>query len=88
MAGGSSEPPGPGANAAGPGLFRYRTSCGTVFGHTGNIFGYTQFAAAAPDGTRSATASVTAQLTPETAPAVFVKVRRAGELAVCAALAR
>jgi D-alanyl-D-alanine carboxypeptidase len=88
VAGGSSEPPGPGANAAGLGLFRYRTSCGTVYGHTGNIFGYTQFAAATLDGTRSATVSVTAQRTPENAPAVFAKVRRAGELAVCAALAR
>ena len=38
---GSSEPPGPGTNAAGLGIFRYRTRCGTVFGHTGNFPGYT-----------------------------------------------
>jgi len=88
VAGGGSEPPGPGANAAGLGLFRYRTSCGVVYGHTGNTLGYTQFAAATGDGSRSATVSVTAQLTPGNAPAVYRKIRRAAELAVCAALAR
>ena len=88
VAGGGSEPPGPGVNAAGLGLFRYRTACGTVYGHTGNFFGYTQFAAATLDGTRSATVSVTSQITPTTAPTIFPKVRRAGLLAVCAALAR
>ncbi len=35
--GGGSEPPGPGKNSAGLGVFRYETSCGTVWGHTGNI---------------------------------------------------
>jgi D-alanyl-D-alanine carboxypeptidase len=53
--GGSSEPPGPGKNAAGLALFRYRTRCGTVWGHTGNTPGYTQFAAASGDGRRSVT---------------------------------
>ena len=43
---GSSSPPGPGANAAGLAIFRYRSRCGTVFGHTGNIPGYVQWAAA------------------------------------------
>src|SRR4029079_4110646 len=32
---------GPGPNAAGLGIFRYRTSCGTVYGHTGNTLGFT-----------------------------------------------
>jgi hypothetical protein len=59
--GGSSEPPGPGKNAAGLALFRYRTRCGTVWGHTGNTPGYTQFAAASGDGRRSVTVSVNAQ---------------------------
>ena len=36
---GESDPPGPGENAAGLGLFRYRTRCGTVVGHTGSIPG-------------------------------------------------
>jgi D-alanyl-D-alanine carboxypeptidase len=33
-----------------------------VYGHTGNIFGYTQFAVASPDGQRSATMSISSQL--------------------------
>src|SRR5215218_2949987 len=39
--GGSSDPPGPGKNSAGLAIFRYETRCGTVWGHTGNTFGYT-----------------------------------------------
>ena len=50
---GNSEPPGPGRNAAGLGLFRYRTRCGTMFGHTGNTPGYTQFFAVSRNGQRS-----------------------------------
>src|SRR5262249_19022338 len=78
VAGGSSEPAGPGINAAGLGLFRYRTTCGTVWGHTGNTLGYTQFAAASPDGRRSATLAVTSQVT--TAPAILARFRRAAGL--------
>jgi D-alanyl-D-alanine carboxypeptidase len=86
--GGSSEPPGPGKNSAGLGIFRYESRCGTVWGHTGNTFGYTQFAAASGDGRRSVTVSINAQHTPTTgSPAVFRALRRAEELAVCAALA-
>jgi D-alanyl-D-alanine carboxypeptidase len=86
--GGGSEPPGPGKNAAGLALFRYRTRCGTVWGHTGNTPGYTQFAAASADGRRSVTVSVNAQFTPTSGePAVFRALRRAEGLAVCAALA-
>jgi D-alanyl-D-alanine carboxypeptidase len=86
--GGSSEPPGPGMNSAGLGIFRYETPCGTVWGHTGNFLGYTQFAAASADGRRSVTVSINAQNTPtEGRPAVFRALMRAEELAVCAALA-
>lgn len=56
--GGESGPPGPGLNAASLSLFRYQTDCGVVYGHTGNTPGYTQFAVASPDGTRSATVSM------------------------------
>ena len=42
---GSSEPPGPGTNSAGLAVFRYQTKCGTVYGHTGNTAGFTQFIA-------------------------------------------
>ena len=86
--GGSSEPPGPGMNSAGLAIFRYQTRCGTVWGHTGNFLGYTQFAAASADGRRSVTVSINAQHTPTTgSPVVFEALRRAEELAVCAALA-
>jgi hypothetical protein len=46
--------PGPGRNSAGLAVFRYRTRCGTVYGHTGNFPGYVQFAAATRDGSRAA----------------------------------
>jgi D-alanyl-D-alanine carboxypeptidase len=86
--GGSSEPPGPGKNSAGLGVFRYETKCGTVWGHTGNTPGYTQFMAASPDGSRSVVVSVNEQLTPtEGAPGAFDALRRAEDRAVCAALA-
>jgi D-alanyl-D-alanine carboxypeptidase len=86
--GGSSEPPGPGKNSAGLGIFRYETRCGTVWGHTGNYPGYTQFMAASPNGKRSMTVSVNEQLSPiEGKPAVFEALRRAEARAVCAALA-
>jgi len=84
---GSSEPPGPGENSAGLGLFRYDTRCGTVYGHTGNTAGYTQFAAATADGARTVTVSVTGQLTPDTAPELFAQLRGVFELATCAAVA-
>jgi len=86
--GGSSEPPGPGRNSAGLAIFRYETRCGTVWGHTGNTLGYTQFMAASSDGRRSVTVSVNTQLTPEVGePRAFKALRRAEALAVCAALA-
>ena len=86
--GGGSEPPGPGKNSAGLALFRYETRCGTVWGHTGNTLGYTQFMAASPNGRRSVTVSINSQITPtEGAPGVFEALRRAERLAVCAALA-
>ena len=86
--GGSSEPPGPGKNSAGLGIFRYETRCGTVWGHTGNYPGYTQFMAASPNGKRSVTVSVNEQLSPiEGAPGVFDALRRTEVRAVCAVLA-
>jgi D-alanyl-D-alanine carboxypeptidase len=83
---GTSEPPGPGENSAGLGLFRYDTPCGTVYGHTGNTPGYTHFAAATEDGHRTVTVSVNGQITPSTAPQPFEHLRHVFGLAVCAAL--
>jgi len=83
---GESGPPGPGTNSAGLGIFRYQTSCGTVYGHTGNFPGYTLFAAANPAGTRSAVVFVNQQLTYDPPSTAFTELRQADELAVCAAL--
>lgn len=80
----NSSPPGPGQNAAGLGIFRYRTGCGTVFGHTGSILGYTQLIAANRSGRRSVTFSVNSQLE----GAALERLREAEEAAVCLALAR
>ena len=87
--GGSSEPPGPGYNSAGLAVFRYETKCGTMWGHTGNTSGYTQFMAASPNGRRSVVVSINEQLFPPEVgtPAAFEALRRAEERAVCAALA-
>jgi len=83
---GSSEPPGPGTNSVGMAVFRYRTSCGTVYGHTGNTPGYTQFIAATRNGKRSAVVSINSQLTPTRNAKRFVELRKIFGLAVCAAL--
>jgi D-alanyl-D-alanine carboxypeptidase len=80
---GSSEPPGPGRNSAGLGIFRYQTACGTVYGHTGNFPGYTQFAAASRSGRDSVTVSVTEQLNPAIHARVFKALRQLYALAVC-----
>ena len=81
---GSSEPTGPGENGAGPAQFRYDTRCGTVYGHTGSIMGYTQFMAATADGSRSVTFTISSQVTDELLPTL----RAVEELAVCEALER
>jgi D-alanyl-D-alanine carboxypeptidase len=85
----TSDPPGPGENSASLGLFRYQTECGTVYGHTGSIFGYTQFAVASPDGRRSATASISLQRDEHSegqAGRVFESLQRLELAAICYAL--
>jgi len=85
---GSSEPPGPGQNSAGLAIFRYRTGCGTVYGHTGNTPGYTQFVAASANGRRSMVVSVNSQITPTSNPERFTELRQIYILAVREALTR
>ena len=86
---GGSEPPGPGVNSAGMSLFRYRMPCGTIYGHTGNFFGYTHFAASTLNGRRAATVSVNLQLNPATgSPPAYRAMHKAFGRAACAALAR
>ena len=83
------DPPGPGQNRGGLTLYRYRTRCGVVFGHSGNFPGFTQWVAASPDGTRSAVVTANLQLSaPNTGPQdVFRELRGIFRLAACAALA-
>ena len=81
--GGASSPPGPGRNAAGLALFRYRTRCGTVYGHTGNFPGYVQFAAASADGRRAVTTSLNI---PAPSGRLLARLRGVQARAVCALL--
>ncbi len=82
---GSSSPPGPGTNSAGLAVFKYVTSCGTVYGHTGSTPGYTQFGAATLGGGNSVTVTATEQLSARVHPHVLAALRHAELLAVCAA---
>ncbi|HKJ36486.1 MAG TPA: serine hydrolase domain-containing protein [Solirubrobacterales bacterium] len=84
--GASSEPRGPGKNSAGLSLFRYRTRCGTVFGHTGNTPGYTQLIAANRTGRRSVAFTINLQYS--RVDGLLGELRKAETKAVCAALAR
>ena len=80
---GSSSPPGPGTNSAGLAIFRYRTRCGTVYGHTGNFPGYVQFAAASRDGKRAITTSLNI---PAPTGGLLARLRAMQETGVCALL--
>ena len=80
---GSSSPPGPGTNAAGLAVFRYRTRCGTVYGHTGNLPGYVQWAAATRDGKRSVTTTLNI---PAPEGKLLKQLRSVQAQAVCALL--
>ena len=84
---GNSSPPGPGTNSAGLAVFKYVTSCGTVYGHTGNTLGYTQFGAATLGGGNSVTVTANEQLSTTVHPEVLAVLRQAELLAVCAAMA-
>jgi len=83
--GGASVPPGPGANSAGLALFRYRTRCGTVYGHTGSFPGYAQWIAATADGRRSATTTLNI---PPPEGAEIEPLRRVQTAVVCALLSK
>jgi D-alanyl-D-alanine carboxypeptidase len=84
---GSSSPPGPGQNAAGLGIFRYRTGCGDVYGHTGSFPGYRLFVAGSAGGSRSVVFVVNAQIVPgQGSQKVSAAIRGAQARAVCEAL--
>jgi D-alanyl-D-alanine carboxypeptidase len=82
---GSSSPPGPGTNSAGLSLFRYKSRCGTVYGHTGNFPGYVQWAAATANGKRSVTTSLNI---PAPTGKLLKELRSVQAKAVCALLRR
>jgi D-alanyl-D-alanine carboxypeptidase len=85
---GSSSPPGPGKNFAGLGIFRYRTGCGTVYGHTGSFPGYRVFIAASADGKRSVVFVANAQIVPGSGSQKVAKaITKTQAAAVCRALA-
>ena len=69
-------------------IFRYRTRCGTVYGHTENFLGYTQLAAASRGGAHPVSVTATEQLNLRVHPRVLAALRHAELLAVCAALGR
>jgi D-alanyl-D-alanine carboxypeptidase len=83
--GGESSPPGPGKNSAGLALFRYKTRCGTVYGHTGNFPGYVQWAAATADGSHAVTTSLNI---PAPTGKLLTQLRNLQTTAVCALLAK
>ncbi|MCX5192393.1 beta-lactamase family protein [Streptomyces sp. NBC_00249] len=85
-AGDSSEPAGPGTNAAGLAIFQYTTRCGVLYGHSGNFPGYTQLAATTPDGTRSLTFSINTQTSKSNKPALLARLRTVQEDFACALL--
>jgi D-alanyl-D-alanine carboxypeptidase len=80
---GCGDPPGPGECSSGLSLYRYRTDCGTVFGHTGNFFGYTQFIASTRNGRRSAVVFATTQTSETVKPEVLELLLDAEEAAIC-----
>jgi D-alanyl-D-alanine carboxypeptidase len=86
--GAAGEPPGPGQNSGGLTLYRYRTECGTVLGHSGNFPGYTTLMIATPNGRRSAVVTVNEQLAEDAKPETFEHLHRVFKLAACAALPR
>jgi D-alanyl-D-alanine carboxypeptidase len=85
VSGGRSSPPGPGRNSAGLAIFRYRTRCGTVYGHTGNFPGYVQFAAATRHGRRAITTSLNI---PAPDGRLLARLRAMQATGVCALLRR
>lgn len=82
---GAGGPPGPGVNSSGLALYRYETSCGTWLGHTGNMPGYTLFAAADADGKRSVVVAVNTQINAKAQPQLFEHLLAVENAALCSA---
>lgn len=82
---GGGGPPGPGVNFSGLSIYRYVTPCGTVYGHTGNMPGYTLFAASTPDGTDSVVVAANSQISSKGGNPTFKKLLAVQNAAICAA---
>lgn len=82
---GASGPPGPGSNSSGMAIYRYETACGTWLGHTGNMPGYTLFAAADSTGQRSVVVAVNTQINPKAQPVMFDQLLAVENAALCTA---
>ncbi len=80
---GAGDPPGPGTNNAGLGIFGWKLSCGEIWGHTGSWPGFRTLGAASADGDSALAMVVNATNTSEKAEQAIV---RAQELAACRAL--
>ncbi len=63
---GAGGPPGPGKNFSGRAIYRYETDCGVVYGHTGNLPGYTTFIASDEAGGKSVVVGVNTQINEQT----------------------
>ena len=84
---GCGEPPGPGECSTGLSLYRYRTDCGTVFGHSGNFPGFAQLIAASKNGRRSMVVSTNTQIDEPLNREIFELFDDVNEAAVCALFA-
>jgi D-alanyl-D-alanine carboxypeptidase len=84
---GCGEPPVPGECSVGLSVYRYETGCGTVFGHTGNFPGYTQFVASTKNGRRSLVLSANTQMEAQLDPELFAYFAEASEAVICATFA-
>lgn len=80
---GAGGPPGPGTNSSGLAIYRYETPCGVVYGHTGNMPGYTAFIASSPDGSNSVSFAVNGQISPSSNDAIYQKLVVAWNAAIC-----
>ena len=82
---GAGDPPGPGKNNAGLGIFGWEIACGEIWGHTGSWPGFRTLGAASGDGGSSIAVVVNAT---EISDRANEAVLRAQELAACRALGK
>ncbi len=82
---GGGGPPGPGTNSSGLAIYRYETPCGTFYGHTGNMPGYTSFVASDATGERSVAVVANTQISPKADEAIYNALLAVENASLCAA---